>query len=142
VSQEKQYHFADLARLYGAIGLICMQDRVYGMQFINEVQRRLAPSVRRGHYRLYSNTQGFPLGFAHWAWADDMTLRRLSEGDDHPADEWIPGPHLVCIDLIIAPGLRERILKDLFAIACPQRDVAFYICRKDGNCLKELKVNG
>ena len=130
----------------GAVLLLARKAKIQSSYKVGQLFDRVWPSLMRGHYCLYTEPNGRPVGFCNWILVSREVLDEyLSSNREIKSEDWDSGdipffPEMIAPEghlLQIAGDLRDYILSTRYPVAYALRSV---VIDKDGNHPKQRVI--
>ncbi len=124
-----------------ALGLMIwlMKHAQYHSQWpVWSVDNDIVPALLHEQFRLYSDNNGKPAGFATWAWLDDSAREQLLANEEPlEVPQWNSGLHLLFADFVAPWGHTRSILTDLRTNVFPTHR-AFSLRRSPDGSIRKI----
>lgn len=107
------YNIAEYNMLIGSIGLLYSQYLPFASHHIGAFQERVIPSLQYNRFKLFKLNNGTPVGFFHWIWVNEKTLRGIISSQYVNLSDVENGNIPLCLDLLFHPVHSVTITNDL-----------------------------
>lgn len=125
----------------GAVLMLASQCEIQARYRVIQLFERTWPSLMRGHYCLYTEASGRPVGFCNWILVSQVVLDEYLETNRAiKPEDWDSGDIPFFPEMIAPEGHLRRIISDLRDFVMPEVPIAYSMRAgfkdKDGNTPK------